>query len=242
MDLFDPLVQEIFHLLEPLRPAALPPCPPARSGDPNELILRRDMAFELGEGSFPSVSITTITQDPALVPGDGVFLIGSDLGEIRGDCAFTRISILRTDDIYAAGDQAAYNLIKTLEGKKFQVSPQGYMVRASAMNNREQVRVSKTAIKKGLSFGGVGQLLLNTYHENRHVEAAAVYFITLPSAPYAALDTIAERIGAVTKTLNHALADVSMDCRACEWKPVCDTVEGLRELHQKTIQTKEEIS
>ena len=57
--------------------------------------------------------------------------------------------------------------------------------------------------------------------------------VTLPNAPYAALDSLADRTNVLVATLNHALADVSMNCRACEWKPVCDAVDGMKELHQR---------
>lgn len=109
------------------------------------------------------------------------------------------------------------------------------MMRPSGMTNREQVRVSKKAIKAGLSFADVGNLLIGKYHANPHVKAVQMLFITLPDVPYRRLDTFANQAGAITKTLNHALADVSMDCHACEWKPVCDTVDGMKELHQRSV-------
>ncbi len=242
MKLFDDLIRSGLETVRTgdLREFPYNPQLAAAEGDPNELILRRDMAFELGEGSFPSVSLTTITQDPELVPGDGVYLLGPDLHEIRGDCPFARITILRTDDIYEYGDQAAYNLIKSLETQKFRIAPKGYMMRPSAMTNREQVRVSRKAIKGGLRFQNVGNLLIRQYHKNPHVQAVAVVFLTENPGPYEKLDTIADQIDKITKTLNHALLDVSMDCKACEWKPVCDQVEGMKAWHQKQVKQKEE--
>ena len=235
MKIFDELIADAQSLLAPLSPRrfAFDPAKSVREGEPNALILRRDMAFELGEGSFPSVSLTAVTQDETLVPEDAIFVCGPDLGEIRGDCAFARVTVLRTDDIFEKGDQAAYALIKSMEVKKFEVSPEGYMMRASALTNREQVRVSRKAVKAGLDFQSVGSLLIKKYRENRHVLAAAIYFVTLPDAPYAALDSLADRTNALAATLNHALADASMNCRACEWKPVCDAVDGMKELHQR---------
>ena len=235
MKIFDELIADAQSLLAPLSPRrfAFDPAKSVREGEPNALILRRDMAFELGEGSFPSVSLTAVTQDETLVPEDAIFVCGPDLGEIRGDCAFARVTVLRTDDIFEKGDQAAYALIKSMEVKKFEVSPEGYMMRASALTNREQVRVSRKAVKAGLDFQSVGSLLIKKYRENRHVLAAAIYFVTLPDAPYAALVSLADRTNALAATLNHALADASMNCRACEWKPVCDAVDGMKELHQR---------
>ncbi len=205
----------------------------AKEGSANELILKRDMAYELGEGSFPATSITAITLDESLVPADGVYVIGKDLDKIKSDGPFARITLIRTDDVYEHGDQAAYNLIKSLETQKFRVFPSGYMVRASAMNNREQVRVSKSAIKDGISFASVGNMLIESYKKNPRVKAVGVYFITLADAPYRELDGLSDKINVIVKTLNHALKDVSMDCKACEWKPVCDTVDGMKELHGK---------
>lgn len=244
MKIFDGLISETLKLLTPIETRRFPydPAKAAAEGDPNELILRRDMAFELGEGSFASIGLTAVTQDEALVPEDGVYLCGPDLGEIRGDCAFARVTLLLTDDIFEKGDQAAYALIKSMEVKKFEVAPQGYMTRPSALTNREQVRVSKRAVKGGLGFQSVGSLLIKKYRENRHVRRVAIFFVTLPDAPYAALDGIADKTGAVASTLNHALLDVSMNCRACEWKPVCDAVDGMKELHEKRLQKKEETN
>lgn len=242
MKLFDEVIAKTMELLAPYPqvPYVYDAAHAAKEGETSQLILKKDMAFELGEGSYPAVSLTAITQDESLVEEDGVFVCGPELSQIKSDCAFARVTLIRTDDVYENGDQAAYNLIKSLETQKFLVSPEGYMMRPSGMTNREQVRVSKKAVKAGLSFADVGNLLIGKYHANPHVKAVRMVFITLPDVPYRALDTLADQAGTLTKTLNHALADVSMDCHACEWKPVCDSVEGMKELHQKQIK-KEEV-
>lgn len=241
MKLYDDLISEALGLLAPLGLTELPVGKDlaAREGDPNELILKRDTAFELGEGSYPSVSITAVTQSEALVPKDGVVLCGADLDRIKGDCAYARVTLLRTNDILEKGEQAAYARIKRLETQKFRVGAEGYMMRPSAMTNREQVRVSRKAVKSGLRFQGVGNLLVQAYHRDPHVRAVQVIFVTAPQAPYRALDTLADQIAVRTKMLDHALADVSMNCRACEWKPVCDAVEGMKELHQQQMNKEE---
>lgn len=241
MKLYDDLISEALGLLAPLGLTELPVGEDlaAREGDPNELILKRDTAFELGEGSYPSASITAVTQSETLVPKDSVVLCGADLDHIKSDCAYARVTLLRTDDILEKGEQAAYARIKRLETQKFRIGAEGYMMRPSAMTNREQVRVSRRAVKSGLRFQGVGNLLVQAYRRDPHVRAVQVIFVTAPQAPYRALDALADQIAVRTKMLDHALADVSMNCRACEWKPVCDAVEGMKELHQQRMNKEE---
>ncbi len=204
----------------------------AASGNKNELILAREAAFELGEGALPSVAFTAVTDNEELVPADRILLFGKDLPELTSSSPFARITLLRTDNIEENGEQGAYAIIKNIELKKYSVSPSGYMMRASALSNREQVRVSKNAIKKGLCFEGVGNAFINEYKENRHVKAVTVIFITLPNAPYEKLELLADLSVGITRALNHIIADINMDCRACEWKPVCDEVEGMKEMHE----------
>lgn len=205
----------------------------AAEGKKNELILAKEAAFELGESILPSLSYTAITDNEQLVSGDRILLFGKDLQELADNTAFARIAVLLTDNIEENGEQGAYSIIKNIDMKKYDVSPVGYMMRASALSNREQVRVSKNAIKAGLSFESVGNLFISKYKENKHVRAVTVIFVTLPDAPYAELERLADGSVEITRALNHILADIKMDCCACEWKPVCDEVEGMKEMHSK---------
>lgn len=233
MKIYDELISKTLALLGDIEPRRYEynKQNTASEGNKNELILAREAAFELGEGTAPSVAYTAITDIEQLVPCDRILLFGKDLKELTESAPFARITIFRTDNIEENGDEGAYAIIRNIELKKYDVSPAGYMMRASALSNREQVRVSKKAIKDGLSFERVGNLYISKYKENKHVKAVTVIFITLPDAHYAELEGLAERSVAITRALNHVIADIKMDCRACEWKPVCDEVEGMKEMH-----------
>lgn len=202
-------------------------------GSRNELVLQRDAAYELGGGSLASINYTAVTNRADLVPQDEICVYGPDISEIKSDCGFARIALLRTEDVDSLGEQANYEIIKNIENKKYMVSPRGYMLRASALSNREQVRVAKYAVKQGLSFEQVGSLFIKKYHEDKRVLAAKIIFVTLESAPFPQLDRLATTTGEITSALNHLISDLKMDCHSCEWKPVCDEVEGLKELHSK---------
>lgn len=174
----------------------------------------------------PDARILAIDADPAVGLATALAV---QVSETIDDIA--HITVLRTEDITKDGEQAAFAIIKGIETKKYGVYPEGYMIRAAAFSNREQARVSRKALDKGLTFEQVGNLFIRQYRRSRFVQAVKVIFITLPQAPYRDLDGLAARTNKITGALNHILDDVDMDCKACEWKPVCDEVEGLKEMH-----------
>ena len=45
------------------------------------------------------------------------------------------------------------------------------------------------------------------------------------------LKPIAKKADDITKTLSHILDGLPTDCGHCQLKPVCDEVEGMREMH-----------
>ena len=239
MEVFNSLIKKIEALLPyDRRTYDYTSARTALEGRENELILGRDAAYELGGGSFPSVSCTLFTEDSDLVPKDEVLVYGKELAEISADCAFARIAIIRTDFIEENGEQGAYAIIENIGLKKYDIFPKGYMVRASALSSREQVRVAKSAISEGISFETVGNLFIKKYKENKHVQAVKLIFVTLPDAPYTELESLAITSAKMIKALNHIIADLKMDCKRCEWKPVCDEVEGMKEMHFKMAEHK----
>lgn len=189
----------------------------------NQVILQKHSAFELKGTGF-----NLITSSPVK---DGITVIGNDLADIKKDCNFTRISIIQIED--TEDEQKLYNLIRKTEYVKYHYFPDGYMIRTSSRSHQEAVRVSKDAIKKGISFQNAGNLLINKYKENPAVRGVRVIFITSPEADHKAFEEIAQKNNAITETLNHIMNNVNFDCDTCNLKPVCDEVEGMRELHFK---------
>jgi hypothetical protein len=241
MRVFDETIRKTSALLSESEPRVYKFIPggSAREGKKNELIMDRDSAFELGAAALGSVNYSLFTNERELVPRDEILLYGRELYELKNDSDFARITVILTDDIEENGEQGAYAIIKDIEMKKFEVSPEGYMMRVSALSNREQVRVSKAAVKSKLSFEQVGNLFIEKYKQNSHVLAVKVIFITLPDAPYEEMDVLATTAVNITKALNHIIADMNMDCSHCGWKPVCDEVEGLKEMHFKASRNSE---
>ena len=199
-------------------------------GDHN-LILRADMAFELGGGIMPAVSVMGVTASKELVPTDEVYLIGPDLKDIKEDQPYARIALVRVAEDSLGDGNALYNAIRKIEYVRYHINPKGYMTRISARNNREPVRVAAQALEEGLGFAQVGKLFLDTYHENKNIEAVKLIFITAPDFDYKSLSEQAKHLEDITGTIDHIFKNVMMDCGSCSLQKVCDEVEGLRELH-----------
>lgn len=197
-----------------------------------KLILRSETAYELGGGELAAVSGLAFTFSKELVAKDGVYLCGKDLAAISKDLAYARITLLRlSEKLLYEEEQSLYNILQKIEYMRYHFFPEGYMMRISPAREREPVRVSKAAIKQGISFAKIGQCFQNAYRKLPEVEAVETYFITLPEFPYTELKRQAHRFGQITQSLNHIFENLTMDCSTCGLKEICDQVEGLKELH-----------
>lgn len=224
MNFFDEILSSSKNVYSSLASKSYAPNKPWQDVGRNEVILQRDSAYELNGVGYNIVTSKDIGADEIIVVGD-------DLRDIKKEQRFARISIIQIDDV--DDEQKAYNLIRKIEYQKYHFFPRGYMIRSSSRNHNEIVRVSKSALKAGLDFQGVGSLLIDKYKENSAVKAVKVIFITDKSADYDKLQKLSEKNYDITETLNHVMQNVKFDCDSCRLKVICDEVEGMKELHFK---------
>lgn len=200
------------------------------------LILKKEMAYELGGGSLPAITSTFCTSSKELVDKDEVWLYGPDLNEIQKDSSYARIVILLIDDKdlsvgESLKEDKTYKMIRNMDHIRYHINPKGYMTRVSTLKGREPVRISKKALKDGLDFTKVGKLYLESYKKNPKVLRVKILFITLPDFPYMELEKQVEYSEKITEALDHILKNITMDCSTCNFQEICDEVEGMRELH-----------
>lgn len=234
MKLYDEFIESSIALLEgkPGHRLMVPRADEAwpDSGEHN-LILRSEMAYELGGGNLPAVSGLGFTSSDSLAYSDELWLYGPDLPDLRKDTPHARLTLIRVTEDSLGEDDAAYAAIRKIEHTRYHINPKGYMMRISAASEREPVRVSRKALQEGLDFAKVGGLFLAGYHQHPKVLAVKLIFITLSDFPYAELDKQAHQAEKLTMTLDHIFKNLKMDCGVCNLKQVCDQVEGMRELH-----------
>lgn len=233
MRLYDEIVQEILRLTEKYEAKRFPVDLDETWKDlgNNNMVLRSEMAYELGGKGMPAIGCTAITADEAFVPQDEIILLGRDIGEIDRDLPYARIALVRVAEDSLGEGNTLYNAIRKIEYTRYHVNPEGFMMRVSAINKRETARVDKKAKERGLNFQKIGNVMMQSFHENPKIQAAKLIFINLEDFPYAQLTEYATQAEKITKTIDHMMKNIVMDCDVCNLKEVCDEVEGMKELH-----------
>lgn len=201
------------------------------SAGERSVIFRLDSAYELGADLNAGLGATILTDNASLVDKDEVIVCGRDLPDIDKDSSYIRCALIRVAEEKMGEGNSLYNAIKKMEYVRYHFCPEGFMVRASAAQKKESVRVAKSAIEKGISFSKIGNAMIEKFHENDAVEAAKILFITEESFPYSDFEKLIRESDKITDTIDHMLKELKMDCDICSLKQVCDEVEGLRELH-----------
>ncbi len=232
MDFFDSLIKQTLELTQGFAEVNYDyeSCNAWNDAGCSQVILQRETAFELSGTGFNLVTSAPVK--------DSITVIGDELGSIRDNRKFTRITLVQIEE--PEDQQKTYNLIRKIEYVKYHYFPDGYMIRTSSRSHKEAVRVSKEALKNGISFQKVGNLLIDKYKENPAVKGVRVIFVTSPEADHKTFETVAEKNNVITETLNHVMNSVNFDCDTCNLKPVCDEVEGMRELHFSSAKKKED--
>lgn len=225
MEFFDSLISEVSGIIAGLPQKSFPYSQGNAWKDEgySQVILQRHTAFELDGVGFNLVTAAEVEQ--------GVTVVGDDLSNISSKRRFARICIVQLED--CSDEQEIYKLIKKVDYVKYHHFPEGYMIRTASRSHKESVRVAKTALKSGIDFSRVGSLLIEKCKENPKVKAVRVIYITAKEADYKVLEELAQKNLAITETLNHIMNSVKFDCDSCNLKPICDEVEGMKELHFK---------
>lgn len=195
----------------------------------NEFLMGKEVAFELGERFKESTVFHIPTSSSNLVCEDKIYLLGKDLQKIRKNTNFSRIVLFQIDDI--SDPNKAYIAVKKLNYERYKIIPEGYMILSSSFENKENVRVSKKAIKKGLTFETLGNIYIDHYKKLPGVNHIQVFFIVGDYDFIPKLVELANQVNDVTNAFDHILKNVILDCDVCPLQTICEDIEALRELH-----------
>ncbi len=201
----------------------------------NEFLMGKEVSFELGDRFKASTVVHIPTSDPKLIGEDKIFLIGKDLQDIKENTNFSRVTLFNIDDI--DDPNKAYIGVRKLNYERYKIIPEGYMVLSSSFEDKENVRVSKKAIQKGLTFETLGNLYIRRYKQMQGVNNVQIYFIVGDQDFVKDLVGVCKKVNEVTNAFDHILKNVILDCDVCPLKAICEDIEELRELHFSVNQT-----
>ena len=227
MNLYDDIILQIEALTKDKKEIPLTSTIPEVK---NNMIFQSDVAYEIGGGLLPSISLTLPTTQEI---ENSLFLLGKDLCEIHTNSPLIRIAILQIHESEKTAE-AEYQMIKRLDFTKYHVNPEGYMMRISSMRNKETVRISKNAILKRISFSDIGYHFNKAYHRHKEVISVKQIYITDSSFDYEKIIALSKQVKERTNLIDHMTKDLSMSCGTCHLKPICDEVEGMKELHENS--------
>lgn len=225
MNLYDDIIEKTLQEVKISRVLSIHPSCIEEAINQN-MVFKSDEAFELYGNSLtlPSSSIDI---------EDSIELIGPDLQEIHSNSEFVRIAILKVRETEKKAE-ALYNLLKKFEFTKYHVSPKGFMMRVSSIMETERVRVSRQAIQKGINFEEVGNHFIKAYKKHPEVLAVKIIFITEQDFDFKLMTKLSKTVKSRTNVIDHMTKDLVMNCSTCHEKSVCDTIDGMKELHEQS--------
>ncbi|MFA6829468.1 MAG: hypothetical protein WCR67_02020 [Bacilli bacterium] len=233
MRIYDSLISKVSLLLEKETSTNLKCTTSWPTSEEKVFLFTEDCSVELGPNNLPSTYLIAYTSDEKLVSKDEIILIGKDISELKGEVPFARITFINIDDSQIKADQESYRILRNIEYHRYKVNPQGYMIRVNTNQIREGARVSTVSQKKGLSFSDIGTKFLTEYKKDPKVRFVKQVFITSESFDYDSLRKISHINEGITVALDHIMKNLKMDCNTCSFKDICDSIEGMRDIHKR---------
>ncbi len=226
MDYFVSCFAKLFSLLQKADLSLMEkPANAWPSSSSYEMIFDDMTAVYLGGKGNPSLAGLFSSYDSPLLNSSGVYLLGRDIPELKGEASYAKLVLIKIKEGSFPSKESLFQGLRRVDSARYKLNGQGYAIRLSPLQGKEEIRVSIDAKKKGLSLAHVGYALLEKYLALPFVEEAKVIFITQEGFDYASLSSLIEEEENITKALDHLLHDEDYDCKSCKLLPICDQVK-----------------
>ena len=127
IELYDKCIAEIMTMLEPYEKKSLyiEEKPSWQDAGKHNMVLKSDMAYELGGGDLPAPSgAGYLTSEDML--DDELLLYGPDLQDIGEDRPYARLVVIKLDSGKIDRDNkdnALYNVLRDIEYERYRMEP-----------------------------------------------------------------------------------------------------------------------
>lgn len=196
-----------------------------------QVILTMDTAIELGHPQTESLAFLMWTETRKTI-NQQITIIGPDINEVSADkMSFGKIVLISG---HGFTEENAYQRYQEMDAVRFKLNLDGYMLRAIPQEGKEWSRVSKHALKKDFSLKILGNELIRELQSLEYVDAAEIIFITSSPADVERFKPLGGKVTKVCQAMNKMFDNLEYDCSSCSFADVCDEIDGLKTMHQKT--------
>ena len=204
------------------------------SGGRTGVVMSRDTAVELGHPDRESVSFLLWSDDMREVRDGVVTLIGPDLPACGGmSIPFGKIVIAGVEGF---NEDNAYDRYREMDDIKYRIDLRGYMMRAAPQYRREWSRVSRAALSGGFSLSVLGESIIERFRTLEYVRAVELVFVTSSTGDIRELAPVSDGAAMILWAMTRMVNEISLDCDACGYLPVCGEVSGLRTMRERLNQ------
>ncbi len=198
----------------------------------SQIVFNSDTAIELGHPQTESLAFLMWADSLEKINDQQITIIGPDLNEADiNKMPFGKIVLISG---HGFNDENAYQRYQEMDVIKFKLNLDGYMLRAIPQESKEWSRVSNRALKAGFSLKVLGNELIRELKSLEYVDAVEIIFITSSKADVQRFKPIAEKVNKVCLATNKMFDDLEYDCASCNFSDVCNEIDGLKSMHQKS--------
>jgi CO dehydrogenase/acetyl-CoA synthase beta subunit len=201
------------------------------SGEKRNVVLKQDMAVELGNPMNESASFILWTNNEKKIRHRWITVMGPGLSECDGmSIPFGQVILVGGTNF---NEENYYSRYRTLENTKYDLDLKGFMRRAVSQYQREWSRISRAALKNGFSFEILGSAFIRRFLKIEYISSVELVFITSGKQDVQVLRKTAETVGKITRAMSKMAEELSFDCSTCEYAEVCRDVEALRKMRKR---------
>jgi len=199
-----------------------------------DIVLSDEMGVELGNPSDESASFLVWTNHEAPQINGSITLIGPDIIDCKTrHLPFGKVIICRGVDF---NQDNSYDRYREMDLLRFDMTLEGYMMRAVSQYLKEWTRLSQNVIQKKYSLFMLGKTFVEAYKDLPYIQEVNIVLVTSCSEDVRALKIIGENARRRVAALAKMTEELSFDCDACEYQDVCQEVSDLRVMRKKKNQ------
>jgi len=195
------------------------------------VILKKDVAFELGNPETESASFLLMTEELSLINNGQITIVGPELSKCDNtSIPFGKIVLCGTDKI---NEENIYETYQQLDLIRYDLLLEGYMMRGVSQNLQEWNRISNEAMSKGFSLQILGKELIELYKKNPMIYSVEIIFLTSSIQDIQKMRLIGEGFYRYIMAMRKMIEEIDLDCDACDYIDICGDAGELRSMRKK---------